>query len=246
MNGPNRPGGDAEDRIYRNAGNPPLVGMVSPHVRTLLDVGCGAGDNAALLRARNGGIRVVGITRSPSEAEFARLRMEECRVLDIEEALPVDLADRTFDAILFSHVLEHLRDPAGAVARFARMLAPGGEMLVAVPNVLVWSQRYRFLLGDFEYRSDGILDDTHLRFFTWRTADRYLLSKAPGLALQAKAATGSVPLWLLRRHLLPKGWSERIDAWGCARFPNLFGAQVLLKLAGSGNAPGEAKGMGAG
>jgi hypothetical protein len=89
--------------------------------------------------------------------------------------------------------------------------------------------RWQFIRGDFEYKLDGVLDDTHLRFFTYRTADRYLLGKSPELKLVSKSVTGSVPQWWLRRYLLPKRWSACIDALGCRIWPNLFGDQVLLK-----------------
>jgi 2-polyprenyl-3-methyl-5-hydroxy-6-metoxy-1,4-benzoquinol methylase len=61
----------------------------------------------------------------------------------------------TFDTLIFSHVLEHVRNPAHVVANFCRLLTPGGDLLIAVPNVLFWKQRIRFFLGDFTYESAG-------------------------------------------------------------------------------------------
>jgi hypothetical protein len=109
------------------------------------------------------------------------------------------------------------------------LLRSGGTVLIAVPNVLSWVMRWRFLRGDFEYQSEGVLDDTHLRFFTYLTADRYLLGKSPQLRLVGKSVTGSVPHWPLRGYALPKKWSAFIDMLGCRCCPNLFGDQVLVK-----------------
>src|ERR1700682_4681978 len=134
-----------------------------------------------------------------------------------------------FDAIVFSHVLEHVRDPALVLQKFSNLLRRGATVIIAVPNVLSFAMRLQFLEGDFEYQSDGVLDDTHLRFFTYLTADRYLLGKSPELKLVSKSVTGSVPQWWLRRYFLPKSWSMRIDSLGCRIWPNLFGEQVLLK-----------------
>ena len=85
-------------------------------------------------------------------------------------------------------------------------------------------------MGHFEYESSGVLDDTHLRFFTYFTADKYLLAKTPKLTVVSKTTSGSVPLWWVRRYLFPASWSSLIDKWGCAKYPNLFGSQVLIKV----------------
>jgi SAM-dependent methyltransferase len=226
------PGGvaAAERRVYDNAANPALCALLGPGSRRVLDVGCGAGQNAAWLTDRHPGISIMGITRSPAEAEQARPHLERCWVLDLERDFPADLAAERFDAILCSHVLEHLRAPSLVLGRLARLLARGGCVLIAVPNVLGWRQRLAFLSGRFEYTSDGVLDSTHLRFFTYDTADRYLLAETPELGLDEKHVTGNVPLWWLRRHVLPSAWSSRLDALGCRVRPNLFGSEVLLKV----------------
>jgi SAM-dependent methyltransferase len=218
-----------QDRVYKNAGNVPLIALLDSGACQVLDVGCGAGDNAELLRSRLPGCQVHGITHSAAEAELAKRRMASCSVWDIEGDIPVELNAMRFDAIIFSHVLEHLRDPELVLCKFSRLLKSGGTALIAVPNVLSWTMRWQFLRGDFEYRSEGVLDDTHLRFFTYLTADRYLLSNCPELKLVSKGVTGSVPLWWFRRYLLPKKGSEFIDKLGCRLWPNLFGGQILLK-----------------
>lgn len=73
------------------------------------------------------------------------------------------------------------------------------------------------------------MDDTHLHFYTYLTADRYLLAKCPDLKLSVKTVSGNFPLPLLRGHVLPHTVSERIDEWGIHHWPNLFGHQVLIR-----------------
>lgn len=217
------------DRVYSNQGNAPLIDLLGKGWNRLLDIGCGAGDNAALVKSRHSECEVYGITNSAVEADLARRHMAQCWVFDIESELPAHLTNQSFDVLIFSHVLEHLRDPAVVLARFSRLLRNGGSVLIAVPNVLSWRMRLQFLLGNFEYESAGVLDDTHLRFFTYFTADQFLLSKSPDLEVTCKVTNGSVPLWWLRRYVFPKAWSEHIDQWGCRYWPNLFGGQVLIK-----------------
>ena len=220
---------DSRDRIYKNHGNTGLLALLDDDPSKVLDVGCGAGDNAALIMAKYPACEIHGVTHSAAEAAIAGKSMSACWVFDIEKEIPAELAAVKFDAVIFSHVLEHLRDPAAIVSKFAGLLLRRGCVVIAVPNTLSWAMRWQFLRGDFEYRPEGVLDDTHLRFFTFLTADRYLLAKSPQLELVSKSVTGSVPLWLLRRHVLPQRWSTGVDRLGCRMWPNLFGDQVLIK-----------------
>jgi len=131
--------------------------------------------------------------------------------------------------LIFSHVLEHLSNPNIVLSKFTSLLRVGGQVLIAVPNVLSWRMRLQFLFGRFEYESAGVLDDTHLRFFTYYTADQFLFSDTSNVKLQCKSVTGSVPLWVLRRHVFPKSWCDFIDRLGCRHWPNLFGEQIILR-----------------
>jgi 2-polyprenyl-3-methyl-5-hydroxy-6-metoxy-1,4-benzoquinol methylase len=217
-------------RIYSNNGNIPLIDLVSGQVLCVLDVGCGAGDNATLIKSCYPDAQVSGITVSPLEAKKVESVLHACWVCDIEADLPADLQQARFDTLIFSHVLEHLKNPVAVLARFLSLLQPGGQIVIAVPNVLNLRTRLQFMAGRFEYETAGILDNTHLRFFTYFTADRYLLADFPELRVVRKSVTGSVPLWWLRRYMFPVSWSNAIDRFGSRMWPNLFGAQVLIKV----------------
>lgn len=219
-----------KSKIYKNKGNHPLVELINVGARHLLDVGCGAGDNAILVKSRIPDCEIKGITWSATEASFALENMTTCWIFDVEKELPEEIRNHNFDTIIFSHILEHLRDPSAVLNKFTKLLGNGGVIHIAVPNVLNWSMRWKFLLGKFDYESTGVLDDTHLRFFTYYSADKYLLSKSSDLEITFKGTSGSVPLWFLRRYLLPNTLCEKIDQWGCRRWPNLFGSQVLISL----------------
>ena len=166
------------ERVYSNNGNASLLNLLDQSFNSVLDIGCGAGDNAVLVKAMKRDCEIFGITCSASESAIAQERMTKCWVADIEDNLPGGLIDQTFDVLIFSHVLEHLRDPATVLARYSRLLRRGGQLVIAVPNIVSWAMRFQFLLGDFRYQSSGVLDDTHLRFFTFFTADGYLLAKS--------------------------------------------------------------------
>jgi 2-polyprenyl-3-methyl-5-hydroxy-6-metoxy-1,4-benzoquinol methylase len=217
------------ERVYKNDGNDALLGLLGQECRHVLDVGCGSGDNATLIRERLPGCEIDGITHSPSEAALAGKHMRSCWIFDVEGSIPDAVELQTYDAVIFSHVLEHFRNPAKVVAAYSGYVKSNGVILIAVPNILSWRMRARFLRGDFTYAETGPLDNTHLRFFTFLTVDELLLGEAPALSLEQKIADGSFPLWWARRGLLPKSTCSLIDAWACRRWPNLFAEQILLK-----------------
>jgi len=106
-------------------------GLVSPGARDVLDVGCGAGDSLTVLAAL-GVAHPVGVEPDPkARAEAGRLG-RDVRAGDCD-ALPV--GDRTVDAVLMHHVIEHVRRPAAAFAEAARVLRPRGALVLATPNV---------------------------------------------------------------------------------------------------------------
>ena len=93
-----------------------------------------------------------------------------------------------FDVILFSDMLEHLADPLDVLMRHYQLLAPGGQMLISLPNVAIWNVRLALLLGRFEYGDTGTLDRTHMRFFTRRSFRRFLGDARPRRQPQARHA----------------------------------------------------------
>ena len=217
-------------RVYRNQGNPELLQRIRCAEGRLLDVGCGAGDNARSLRKHSQRIDVVGITASLRECSVAEKYMSQCIVADIETGPPPSLPTNSFDCIIFSHILEHVRDPHLVLARFLPLVKEGGQVLIAVPNIAFFRSRWQLVRGRFEYTTSGIFDETHLRFFTYNTADKLILRDINDLVLVEKGVSGSVPLWFLRRHILPKNLCHRLDTIGCAIAPNLFGGQIILDL----------------
>ena len=113
------------------------------------------------------GWRVTALERDPAQAERARGRCAEVVVADLDEA--AQALSGPFDAIVYGDVLEHLSDPLAALVALNRALAADGLVIASVPNVAHLWVRLQLLAGRFEYADRGILDRTHLRFFTRRT-----------------------------------------------------------------------------
>lgn len=146
-----------------------IVPLVGPD-RRVLDVGCGIGSTAALLAAN--GCTVVGVEFDPAAAAQASAHCERVVVCDLDTAdLGAEVGDDRFDVVLTADVLEHLRDPARVLSAAAGLLRPGGRVVASIPNVAHGSVRLALLHGDFRYADMGILDRTHLRFFTRETVE---------------------------------------------------------------------------
>ncbi len=138
--------------------------------RTVLDVGCGIGLNGAA--AKRVGAHVTGIECCPQTAAQARQRLDEVLEIDLSDPAVVAsaLGDRRFDLMLFGDVLEHTEQPENVLAKLVDYLEDGGHAIVSLPNVAAWTMRLNLLRGRWRYQSSGILDDSHLRFFTLATA----------------------------------------------------------------------------
>ena len=128
----------------------------------VLDVGCGFATTSQEIQKR--GNRVVGIESSAEAVAVARKRIGEVIEADLQHAGA--LGGRTFDVIIFADVLEHLAWPVGILRRFSELLKQDGTVIVSLPNVGLWSVRLGLLFGRFAYADTGVLDRTHLRFFT--------------------------------------------------------------------------------
>ena len=128
--------------------------------KDVLDVGCGFATTSQHIQKL--GNRVSGVESNSDAIRVARTRIAEVIEADLQEFA----TDRKFDAIIFADVLEHLPWPVGVLRRYTSMLKDGGSVIVSLPNVGLWSVRLGLLFGRFHYDDTGVLDRTHLRFFT--------------------------------------------------------------------------------
>ena len=146
---------------------PEIVELVPSSTRRLLDVGCATGRFAAELRGRFPEIELWGIDPTPPDNAAASIFDQR-----IVGRFPDDLpADEQFDCIVFNDVLEHMAEPWDALRRTHSLLRPRAAVIASIPNVRhIWVLRQLVLHGRWDYTSSGILDRTHLRFFTRATA----------------------------------------------------------------------------
>jgi trans-aconitate methyltransferase len=153
--------------------NADLLAIIPPGVQKLIEIGCNAGGLAAAVKRRNPACHVVGVEIRESVARLAAQRCDTVYALDVE-ALPLDaykvFADR--QCWVFGDVLEHLADPWKVLKHIRAVLPPGGSVAVCLPNMQHWSIQARLAAGVIAYEEGGLLDRTHLRWFTRQTALR--------------------------------------------------------------------------
>jgi len=133
--------------------------------RRVLDVGCSTGYVARALI--NAGCTVSGIEFNEAAAEIARPMLKKLVVADLDST-PLDtaFAGEQFDAIIMADVLEHLKDPVDVLRAASSLLSEDGEVVISIPNVAHGSLRLALLQGRWRYRDTGLLDRTHIHFFT--------------------------------------------------------------------------------
>jgi len=157
------------DQSYYGRERREIEPLLPANIGRVLEIGCGAGGTLRWLKQSGKAAQAYGLEYVPEAAAKAAEVADAVQSGDIEATgIPFD---GQFDAILCLDVLEHLRDPWSVVQSLRQRLAPGGTLIVSVPNVRHHSVTLPLLLqGQFRYQPAGILDRTHLRFFTRESA----------------------------------------------------------------------------
>ena len=133
--------------------------------KRVLEAGCASGHVSEMLMAQ--GCTVVGIENDASVVEPAMQWLERVIVQDLDDdGLWDELDGDSFDAILFGDVLEHLKDPLAALTNSVKHLRPAGIVVVSVPNIAHADVKIALMKGAFPYTESGLLDRTHIYFFT--------------------------------------------------------------------------------
>jgi SAM-dependent methyltransferase len=157
------------DWYYRHARRE-IATLLPQHIGRVLEIGCSNGATLTWLREQRGAKWVAGVEYVPDVAREAATHLDACWTGDVE-GMEIPIEPASLDLLLCLDVLEHLRDPWAVLRRLAPLLRTGGTFVTSVPNarnmVLV---KQLVIRGRFDYAPEGIMDETHLRWFTRRTA----------------------------------------------------------------------------
>ena len=175
-----------KDEAYYNHNRPELLAFVPSDIKNALDIGCGTGNFGQLLKSKFD-INVWGIEPDPKSAAIAQGKLDKI-INSVFDKDSLKSIDQKFDVIFFNDVLEHLATPEEALLLAGTLLNKGGHIVASIPNmrwypVVLSLLRYK----DFKYLNAGVMDKTHLRFFTQKSMIRlftdsgYKISRIEGI-----------------------------------------------------------------
>lgn len=198
------------------------IGLIDDHSR-VLDIGCGTGNLDKELLTRKH-CEVWGIDSNREAVKKASRYCKEALVLNVDAGSKLPVPEKYFDYVIMLDVIEHLVHPENVLSLLKLHLKAGGKVIVSTPNIAHASIRLMLLKGEFIYTSLGIMDNTHVHFYTRSTFSDLL--KTAGLRVVNMIPTNGmckVPLLYKITDRLPPSWQYRI----AKTIPTLFSYQFI-------------------
>ncbi len=223
------PAPDRYGHSFDQNGASGLICQMVPLKSRVLDVGCGDGSLAEILQMRCSA-DIFGIEPDAARAAMARAHGIQVLTGFLDENLAKTIG--LFDILLFADVLEHVPDPFALIQNALACLKPGGSLIVSVPNIAHWSVRTMICFGRFDYEPFGIMDATHLRWFTKRSIVAFL-NRAGLEAIDVRSSSGT-SLSAYRRWpwaWMPKALVWHLAVWLSRLWPTMFGCQTIVRAA---------------
>jgi 2-polyprenyl-3-methyl-5-hydroxy-6-metoxy-1,4-benzoquinol methylase len=213
----------ANTQVYRSeyhAGErPEMLKFVPPHLKTFLEIGCGEGNFSQLVR-NTYSAEMWGIEANPNAASIAMQKLDHVVSGGVEENIHL-LPDHFFDCIAMNDVLEHLVSPWDVLVQLKNKLSDNGIIILSIPNFRYWKNLREIVVrGEWRYVESGILDRTHLRFFTYKSILRMMKDlRFEVVTIEPMDERGRAILSALNALLLFRLWDLKYVHFACVVRP---------------------------
>jgi SAM-dependent methyltransferase len=194
-----------------------ILPLLPQNTTTILEIGCGKGETLNWLKSIRFCRTIVGVELSPDVAKVAKEKIDFVIQGDIEN-IELPYPDEYFDLILCLDVLEHLRDPWSTIEKLTKFLKTGGILIASIPNVRHYKVIIPLILfGQWNYVDSGILDKTHLRFFT----------KLSALQLVSSSGLKIEKTMVISPEIMTRGWLFNLFLFGLIK--SIFESHYLIR-----------------
>ena len=199
------------------------LGCIDPGSK-ILDVGCATGYFARQLTKKN--CETWGVDNDKLALKKASKYCKKVILSNVDEVSSLTVPKKYFDYIVILDVIEHLRQPKNILSLAKHYLKDGGKIIISVPNIAHASIRWMLLKGEFRYTTTGILDETHVHFYTQKSIID-LLKKMGYKIIKIIPTNGmcKVPLLYIITDRLPTSWQYRL----VELIPDLFSYQFIVE-----------------
>lgn len=190
--------------------------------KKILDIGCATGYMAKSLLAKK--CETYGVDYDQNALKKAEKYCKKTFRADLNEVKTLPFPKKTFDYVLLMDVIEHLTNSDNILSLLKQYLKKDGKLIISVPNIAHASIRWSLMTGKFDYTSTGILDQTHVHFYTQKSFEQKL--KDAGFEIEKLVPTNGmckVPLLYKITDRLPVVWQYKIACMN----PALFGFQFV-------------------
>jgi len=202
-----------KNKVYKIGGfrKKAILNFIKKDNPRVLDIGCGDGELGEVIKKNKNGI-VYGIEISEAAAETAKKKIDKVFLCDlISENVSEELKKTKFDYIIITEVLEHLLEPEKLLEKIKVLMDSETELIVSVPNILFWKNRFKIFFGKFDYTDTGLMDCGHIHFFSWKSLQKIFHDCGYEI--------------IKENHHVPTRGTKKLGKF----FPGLFAYQFIIK-----------------